>query len=168
MNLSSIQDVYAQQLSDLQSAETQLIEAWPRLAAAASDAKLKQAFTQHLEQTESHLERLERIIATSPSTVPNDTCQALQSLIRETANVIAAEGPGEVKDVALIAAAQRIEHYEIAAYGTARALADQLDQSDARDLLGETLDEERQADELLTKLATGGLLVSGLNERAHS
>jgi len=168
MNLSSIQDVYAEQLSDLQSAETQLIEAWPRLAAAASSAKLKQAFTQHLEQTESHLERLERIIATSPSAVPNDTCQPMQSLIRESTNVIAAAGPSEVKDVALIAAAQRIEHYEIAAYGTARALADQLDQSDARDLLGETLDEERQADELLTKLATGGLLVSGLNERAHS
>jgi ferritin-like metal-binding protein YciE len=91
----------------------------------------------------------------------------MQSLIQKTARVIDAEGPGEVRDVALIAAAQRIEHYEIAAYGTARALADQLDQGDARDLLGESLDEERQADELLTKLATGGLIVTGLNERAH-
>ena len=168
MNLGSIQDVYADQLSDLRSTETQLIEAWPRLAAAASDVKLKQAFTQHLEQTEGHLERLERIIETSPSPVTPDACKPMQSLIRESANVIAAEGPGEVKDVALIAAAQRIEHYEMAAYGTARALADQLGQSEARELLGETLDEERQADELLTKLATGGLLVSGLNERAHS
>jgi ferritin-like metal-binding protein YciE len=91
----------------------------------------------------------------------------MRGLIDEGARIIQAEGPGEVKDVALIAAAQRIEHYEISAYGTARALADQLDQRDARQILGETLEEESQADELLTKLATGGLIVSGLNERAQ-
>lgn len=168
MNLNSIQDVYAGQLGDLQSAERQLLEAWPGLAAAASDVKLKQAFAQHVEHADSRLERIERIIATSPATVPDDACKPMQSLISESAKVVAADGPSEVRDVALIVAAQRIEHYEIAAYGTARALADQLDQSDARDLLGEILDEARQADELLTKLATGGLLVSGLNERAHS
>jgi ferritin-like metal-binding protein YciE len=91
----------------------------------------------------------------------------MRGLISEGNRIIQSEGPGEVKDVALIAAAQRVEHYEISAYGTARALADQLDQRDARQLLSETLDEERQADELLTKLATGGLIVAGLNERAQ-
>jgi ferritin-like metal-binding protein YciE len=168
MKLASIEDVYAAQLGDLRSAEAQLIEALPTLAEAASDTKLQQAFTQHLEQTERHLERLEQVIASSPSVVPDDPCEAMRGLLSEAKRIIAAEGPGDVKDVALIAAAQRVEHYEISAYGTARALADQLDQRDARQLLGETLDEERQTDELLTKLATGGLIIAGLNERAQA
>jgi ferritin-like metal-binding protein YciE len=167
MKLASIEDVYAAQLGDLRSAETQLIEALPAMAEAASDRKLEQALTAHLEQTMRHLERLEEIIAASPSPVPDARSEGMRGLIDEGARIIQAEGPGEVKDVALIAAAQRIEHYEISAYGTARALADQLDQRDARQILGETLEEESQADELLTKLATGGLIVSGLNERAQ-
>lgn len=167
MKLASIEDAYAAQLADLRSAEMQLIEALPAMAHAASDRKLQQAFTQHLEQTERHLERLHEIIESSPLPVPDDPCDAMRGLISEGNRIIQAEGPGEVKDVALIAAAQRVEHYEISAYGTARALADQLDQRDARQLLSETLDEERQADELLTKLATGGLIVAGLNERAQ-
>jgi ferritin-like metal-binding protein YciE len=137
------------------------------MADAASDKKLKQAFAEHLAQTERHLERLDEIIRTSPVDVPTEMCEAMQVLISD-GRQIEADTPDEVKDVALIAAAQRIEHFEIAAYGTARALADQLDQRTARELLSETLDEERQADELLTKLATGGLIVAGLNERAQS
>ncbi|MDX6573043.1 MAG: hypothetical protein QOC86_2199 [Gaiellales bacterium] len=167
MKLASIEDVYAAQLGDLRSAETQLIEALPAMAEAASDRKLEQALTAHLEQTVRHLQRLEEIIAASPSPVPDARSEAMRGLIDEGARIIQAEGPPEVKDVALIAAAQRIEHYEISAYGTARALADQLDQRDARQILGETLEEESQTDELLTKLATGGLIVSGLNERAQ-
>jgi ferritin-like metal-binding protein YciE len=167
MKLASIEDVYAAQLGDLRSAETQLIEALPAMAEAASDRKLEQALSAHLEQTVRHLQRLEEIIAASPSPVPDARSEAMRGLIDEGARIIQAEGPPEVKDVALIAAAQRIEHYEISAYGTARALADQLDQRDARQILGETLEEESQADELLTKLATGGLIVSGLNERAQ-
>jgi ferritin-like metal-binding protein YciE len=167
MKLASIEDVYAAQLGDLRSAETQLIEALPAMAEAASDRKLEQALTAHLEQTVRHLQRLEEIIAASPSPVPEARSEAMRGLIDEGARIIQAEGPAEVKDVALIAAAQRIEHYEISGYGTARALADQLDQRDARQILGETLEEESQAAELLTKLATGGLIVSGLNERAQ-
>jgi ferritin-like metal-binding protein YciE len=167
MKLASIEDVYAHQLSDLRSAEMQLIEALPRLAATASDKKLQQALAQHHELTEAHLERLELVIAASPSPLHGEKCEAMRGLIEEGERVVHAEGPGEVKDVALIAVAQRIEHYEIAAYGTARALADQLDQREAHQLLTETLEEERQVDELLTKLATGGLIVSGINERAH-
>jgi ferritin-like metal-binding protein YciE len=167
MKLASIEDVYAAQLGDLRSAEMQLREALPAIVEAASDRKLQQALAQHLEQTERHLERLDEVIASSPSPVPDDLCEAMRGLISEGTRIIKAEGPGEVKDVALIAAAQRVEHYEISAYGTARALADQLDQQHARQLLAETLEEESQADELLTKLATGGLIVSGLNERAQ-
>jgi ferritin-like metal-binding protein YciE len=167
MKLASIEDVYAAQLGDLRSAETQILEALPALAEAASDRKLQQAFTQHLEQTERQLERLEEIIASSPSPVPDDVCEAMRGLITEGQEIIKADGPGNVKDVALVAAAQRVEHYEISAYGTARALADQLDQRDAHQLLSETLDEESQTDELLTKLATGGLIIAGLNEKAQ-
>lgn len=168
MKLTSIQDVYADHLADLRSAETQLADALSEMADAASDKKLIQAFTNHREQTRHHLERLEEVIGTSPADVPTETCEAMKGLIRETRAVVEADGPGDVKDVALIAAAQRIEHYKIAVYGTARALADQLDLRAARELLSETLEEERETDELLTKLATGGLIVAGLNERAHS
>jgi ferritin-like metal-binding protein YciE len=167
MKPTSVQDVYADHLADLRSVETQLIDALSEMADAASDKKLKQAFAEHLAQTERHLERLDEIIRTSPVDVPTEMCEAMQVLISD-GRQIEADTPEEVKDVALIAAAQRIEHFEIAAYGTARALADQLDQRTARELLSETLDEERQADELLTKLATGGLIVAGLNERAQS
>jgi ferritin-like metal-binding protein YciE len=167
MKLTSIEDVYAGHLADLRSAETQLVDALSEMADASSDKKLTQAFTNHLEQTARHLERIEEVVGTSPADVPEETCEAMKGLIREVRAVIEADGRGDVKDVALIAAAQRIEHYEIAVYGTARALADQLDLRIARDLLSETLDEESQADELLTKLATGGLVVAGLNERAH-
>ena len=167
MKLGSIEDVYAEQLGSLRSAELQLVEALPKLAAAASDKKLKQAFNQHLAETEVHRERLDQVIAASASPVPEVTCEAMRGLLGEGEKVIGAAGPDAVKDVALIAVAQCVEHYEIAMYGTARALADQLDQRDARELLSETLDEESRADELLTKLATGGLIVSGINERAQ-
>jgi ferritin-like metal-binding protein YciE len=168
MTLTTIQDVYAGHLGELRSVETQLIEALPGMAEAASDKKLTQAFTEHLAQTQRHLERLEEIIQSCPVDVPDDSSGAMEGMLGDGRRIIGSEAPGDVKDVALIAAAQRIEHYEIAAYGTARALADQLDQEAARELLSETLDEERQADELLTKLATGGLIVAGLNERAQS
>ncbi|HEV7566652.1 MAG TPA: DUF892 family protein [Microbacteriaceae bacterium] len=168
MKLTSVQDVYADHLADLRSVETQLIDVLSDMAEAASDKKLRQAFTGHLAQTSRHLERLEAIIRSSPVDVPTETCEAMQGLIGDARKIIQAEASRDVKDVALIAAAQRIEHYEIAVYGTARALADQLDQRDARELLSETLGEENQADELLTKLATGGLIVAGLNERAQN
>ena len=167
MKLTSIEDVYAEQLGSLRSAEQQLVEALPKLAEAASDKKLKQALEQHAAETEVHLERLDEVIAAWASSVPEKTCTAIQGLIGEGEEVIGAAGPSAVKDVALIAVAQCVEHYEIAVYGTARALADQLDQRDARELLSQSLDEESRADELLTKLATGGLIVSGINERAQ-
>jgi ferritin-like metal-binding protein YciE len=166
MQIDSIQDVYADQLGDLRSAETQLIEALPKMANAASSTELKQAFSDHLEQTRGHLQRLEQIIGSYPAAVPDETCEAMQGLVKEGEEIVGATGDGSAKDAALIAAAQRVEHYEIAAYGTARRLADQLGMDDAEALLGETLNEEGDADKLLTKLATGGLLGVGINERA--
>jgi len=167
MQLETIEDVYAEQLADLRSAETQLLTALPKMASAASEPELKQAFTEHLAETRSHLERLDEIISTfDPSSVPQETCEAMQGLIAEGEEVVNAGGNDAIKDVALIAAAQRVEHYEIAAYRTARTLAGQLDMPDAQQLLDVTLDEESKADKLLTKLATGGIFSSGINERA--
>src|SRR4029078_9122773 len=97
---------------------------------------------------------------------PLKTCAAMQGLIREGQELIAAQGDPVVKDAGLIGAAQRVEHYEIAAYGTARTLADQLGLDDAKDLLDQTLDDESNADKLLTKIATGGMLKSGINQKA--
>lgn len=167
MKLDSIQAVYAYELAELRSLEQHLVETLREMAAAAHDARLSRAFGEHLAETEQQLTRLEEVIASSPAELPANPGEATEGLLGEARRIMQAEAPGEVRDVALIAAAQRIEHSEIASYGTARALADQLDLRRAVELLGETLEEETQADELLTKLATGGLIVSGLNERAQ-
>lgn len=167
MKLGSIEDVFTNQLGDLQSLEAQLLEALPEMVAAAGDTRLTRAFAEHLAETEHQITRLGEIVGAWPLDIPSTTCGAMHGLIAEVRQIIEAEATGEVRDVALIAAAQRIEHFEIASYGTARALADQLDLRDAVELLGQSLDEEAHADELLTKLATGGIIVSGLNERAQ-
>jgi ferritin-like metal-binding protein YciE len=167
MQLDSIQDVFADQLGDLRSAETQLLDALPKMADAATDTALKEAFRHHLEQTQVHVRRLDDIIGSVSISVPDEPCEAMKGLIAEGEEIVNAGGRGPVKDVALIAAAQRVEHYEIAAYGTARSLARELDLSTAAGLLDDTLDEESDADKLLTKIAEGGLMSSGLNEAAR-
>jgi ferritin-like metal-binding protein YciE len=166
VKLDSITDVMGDQLGDLRSAEQQLIEALPKMAEAASDSELKAAFRDHFEQTKGHFSRLQEIIGSVDFGVPTEQCEAMEGLIAEGEKVIEAEGDPDVRDVALIAAAQRVEHYEIAAYGTARTLAKELGLSDAQALLDKTLDEEAHADKLLTKIATGGLIGSGINETA--
>jgi ferritin-like metal-binding protein YciE len=166
MKLNSLQDVLAEQLEDLHSAEQQLIDALPKMASAASSEELRSAFQEHLGETRGHLERLNDILPTVGIQSPSETCEAMQGLIREGEKIITADGDPLAKDAALIAAAQRVEHYEIAAYGTARTLADILDLDEARDLLDQTLDEEANADKRLTRIATGGLFRAGVNERA--
>jgi ferritin-like metal-binding protein YciE len=154
---ASIEDVFAEQLGDLRSAENQLIEALPKMAEAASSDELRQAFEEHLEQTRGHAERLEQIIGDVSFDVPDEHCDGMEGLIKEGDSVVSAGGDPSAKDAALIAAAQRVEHYEIAGYGTARTLAKQLDLSSAADLLEQTLDEESEADEKLTQIATGSV-----------
>src|ERR671928_18558 len=133
---------------------------------AASDSGLRDAFNQHLEQTRTHAERIEQVIGQFGGQVPNEECKAMKGLIEEGSDIIEADGDPIARDTALIAAAQRVEHYEISAYGTARTLAQQLELSDAASLLEQTLEEERKADGLLNKIATGGMLGTGLNEKA--
>jgi ferritin-like metal-binding protein YciE len=166
MRYDSLQDVLADQLADLWSAERQLMGALPRIADAAASDQLRSAVREHLAQTAGHVERLEWIIGALELRSPSEQCEAMQGLVREADRVMSVGGDPITRDVALIAAAQRVEHYEISAYGTACALASELGLSDVRFLLGQTLDEERDADRTLNKIATGGFIRSGLNERA--
>lgn len=167
MGLNTLEDVLHEQVKDLLSAESQLVSALPNMAGAASSSELKQAIDEHLEETRGHLERLQDV-AGQLGIQGETTCKAMQGLIAEGDEIVGKPGDPVAKDAALIAAAQRVEHYEIAAYGTARTLADELGYDDAKRLLDETLDEESAADKLLTKIATGGLMRSGINARAAS
>ena len=166
MNLQSLNDVLAHELQDLHSAEQQLVEALPKMATAATDEKLRTAFEEHLGETRQHVQRIEEICSQIGINASGEPCKGMMGLIREGDEIVSASGDPATKDAALIAAAQRVEHYEIAAYGTARTLAGELGFDDAKDLLDQTLDEESHADSLLTKIATGGLLRSGINAQA--
>lgn len=167
MGLGTLNDVFADQIEDLYSAETQLVEALPKVASAASDDKLQEALRSHLEETRGHVQRLEQIKG-QLGINGSQTCEGMAGLVKEGEEILGESGTPASKDAAIIAAAQRVEHYEIAAYGTARTLAGELGHDEAKRLLDETLDEESAADELLTKIATGGLLQSGLNAEAKS
>jgi ferritin-like metal-binding protein YciE len=167
MQLQTLQDLFEHEISDLYSAETQLVAALPKMAQAASNDELRSAFTQHLEETRDHVRRLEEIRGQVGS-ILSEECEGMRGLIKEGVEVVGAVGDPAVKDAALISAAQRAEHYEIAAYGTARTLADELDLADAKDLLDQTLDEESNADKLLTKIATGGMFRAGINQQART
>ena len=153
MSLKSLQDVYVDQIADLYSAEQQLVKALPKVAEAASSSELRQAFEAHLKETEGHVQRLEKV-REALDEVPDVKCKGMEGLIKEGDEIVSEDGDEAAKDAALIAAAQRVEHYEIAAYGTARALAEQLGRSDDGQLLEQTLKEESDADEKLTGIAT--------------
>lgn len=166
MKLNSLNDVFVEQVEDLYSAEQQLVEALPKIAGAAQSEKLREALQHHLEQTRGHVRRLEQVFGEIGIQPTAQHCKGMEGLLKEGEEIIAADGDPAAKDAALIAAAQRVEHYEIAAYGTARTLADELGFHEAKDILDETLDEESDADKLLTKIATGGVFAGGINEEA--
>jgi ferritin-like metal-binding protein YciE len=166
MQLQTLHDLFVEQLQDLHSAETQLLEALPKMAAASSHEELRDAFEHHLEETRGHVSRLERIFSDLGIAAGGERCEGMAGLIKEGEEVLAMQGDPAVIDAALIAAAQRVEHYEIAGYGTVKTLAGHLDLDDAKDLLDETLDEEAKADKLLTGIATGGMFKTGINEQA--
>ena len=154
-DIKTMNDLFVHQLQDIYYAEKQLVKALPKMAKAAKDADLKTAFEDHLGQTKEHVERLKQvfeILGEKPKAKP---CKGMAGLVEEGAEVITEgkemeEAPA---DLALIGAAQRVEHYEIAAYGAARAIAEQMDRQDIVRLLSQTLAEEEKADQLLTKLA---------------
>jgi ferritin-like metal-binding protein YciE len=153
MELSSLEDLFVDELKDLYSAENQLLKAIPKMAKAATSKELKAGFEKHLTQTEGHVERLEQIFADLDASPKGKKCKAMEGLVEEGAEVIAEDAEPEVKDAALIAAAQRVEHYEMAGYGCVRTYAKLLGNDDAVRLLQQTLDEEAETDKTLTKLA---------------
>jgi len=167
MKIESLKDVLIHELNDLYSAEDQLIEALPQMAEAASSSELQDAFQQHLDETRDHRERIQHIFGELGQRRTGIECEGMKALIAEGEKIIKSSGDAAARDAALIGAAQRVEHYEIAAYGTARPLAGELGLSEAESLLDQTLEEEGQADKLLTKIATGGLMKTGVNESAR-
>lgn len=164
--LNTLQDLYIEQLRDLYSAESQLTQALPKMQQAAHSQDLKDAFAEHLEETHNHVERLRMIGDKMGINLEGEHCEAMAGLISEGEHLMNQVSDPAVKDAGLIASAQRIEHYEISGYGTARTLARQLEHRDAADLLQTTLNEESDADEKLTKIATGGLFSTGVNQEA--
>ena len=148
-----LKELYVDELKDLYNAENQLVKALPKMAKAASSEELRQGFEEHLEQTRGHVQRLEKIFKSLGESPKGKKCKGMEGLVAEGAEVMEEDLEDSVMDAALIGAAQRVEHYEIAAYGTACAFAEVLGESDQASLLNETLEEERETDEKLTKLA---------------
>lgn len=154
-SLNSFDDLLTHQLEDVYDAEHQLMDALPKMADAASSGDLRNAFNTHLMETRVHAQRLEEVFRLLGKDASRTTCPAMKGLVKEGSETIKATGDPKVKDAALIASAQRIEHYEIAAYGTLRALARQVGLDAAARLFQQTLDEEGNADKKLTRLAEG-------------
>lgn len=163
MKLNTLEDLLIHELKDLYSAEKQLLKALPKMAKAADHEELRAAFEEHLEQTQHHVDRLDEIAEILNKKLGNHTCKAMQGLIEEGADLISEDAEPYVRDAGLIGAAQRVEHYEIAGYGTARALAEQLGFDEVAELLDETLNEEGETNEKLTELA-----ISRINADAES
>lgn len=153
MKLKSLADLFQHELKDLYSAENQLLKALPKMSKAATHEELKAAFDEHLGQTKEQVNRLQQIAKDLDFALTGHKCKAMEGLVEEGAELIDEDADDAVRDAGLIGAAQRVEHYEIAGYGTARALAQLLGYEDAVELLEETLNEEKETDEKLTELA---------------
>lgn len=153
IKLKDLQDLYIEQLRDLYSAETQLLEALPKMAEAASAPELRQGFTDHLQETQGHVQRLETIFESLGEKPGGHTCKAMQGLVAEGSDMIKEKANPPVRDAGLIASAQRVEHYEIAGYGTVATYAEILGKQDHVALLRLTEGEEKGADQKLTGFA---------------
>jgi ferritin-like metal-binding protein YciE len=151
--METLEKLYINELRDLYSAESQLLKALPKMAKGASSAELKEAFENHLAETETHVERLEQIFKDLEENPKGKTCHGMKGLIEECSEILEEEGEESVLDAGIIVAAQKVEHYEMAGYGSVRAFAQLLGQEEAAQLLQTTLDEESKANELLNQLA---------------
>jgi ferritin-like metal-binding protein YciE len=153
MQMESLQELYVDELKDIYSAEKQILKALPKMIKAATHPELKDAFATHRDQTEGHVARLERIFNDLDQSPRGKKCKGMEGVIEEGAELLAEKPAPDVLDAGLISAAQRVEHYEIAAYGTVRTWATQLGREQDASLLEQTLGEEKETDELLTRLA---------------
>jgi ferritin-like metal-binding protein YciE len=160
MQLETLQDLYIHELKDLYSAEKQLIRALPKMAKAAKNQQLADGFKEHLEQTKEHAARIEKILAKHKKSTRGSRCKGMEGIIAEGAEMVEEQAEAEVKDAGLIAAAQRVEHYEMAGYGTARTYAEMLSDNEGAKLLHTALQEEAATDEKLTKLAKSSVNIA--------
>lgn len=166
MKMQSLEDLFIDQLKDLHSAENQILKALPKMAKAAEAEELQGAFKEHLEQTRNHVNRLERIFEKLGVKPRGKKCKGMEGVIEEGKEVLEMDGDPAVLDAALIAAAQRVEHYEIAGYGCACTYANLLEEDEAANLLKQTLEEEKQTDEKLTQLAESSINLQAVGSQA--
>jgi len=155
MEHQALKELYVDELKDLYDAENRLVKALPKLAKAATSEKLRSGFEEHLEQTRGHVSRLEEIFGALGEKATGKKCAGMMGLVKEGEEMMEEDFEGEVMDAALISAAQRVEHYEIAAYGCVSTWAELLGESEAGALLEKTLEEEKETDQKLTELAEG-------------
>ena len=168
MEMESLRELYVDELKDLWSAETQITKALPKMMKAASNPKLKKAFNTHLKQTERQIKRLERIFKELDESPRGKKCVGMEGLVKEAQELIKEKPEADVLDAGLIAAAQHVEHYEIAGYGCVRTWARQMGEDRQAELLQETLDEEEQTDRLLTGLAESEINVEAEEGEAEN
>jgi ferritin-like metal-binding protein YciE len=152
-NVKSIENLLVEELKDIYSAETQITKTLPKLVKAASSPELKGAFEHHLKETEGQIERLDKAFKSLGVSPKGKTCDGMKGILAEGAEVLQETSAGDIRDVALISVAQRVEHYEMAAYGTVRSYAENLSRHEIAELLQETLEEEKAADKKLTEIA---------------
>jgi ferritin-like metal-binding protein YciE len=164
MKLDTLQKLYTNELRDLYNAEYQLLKALPKMAKAASSEELKNAFEKHLEQTKSHVDRLEKVFEELDEKPKGKTCHAMKGLIEEGSEILQQDGEESILDAGIIVAAQKVEHYEIAGYGSVRTFAHLLGQNKAAELLQTTLDEESETNELLNRLAESTINPEAVSE----
>ena len=153
MSVATAEELFVDELKDIYSAEKQAVKAFPRLTKAVQSDELKQAMQEHLEQTKGQIERLDRIFEILDKRSSGKTCEGMKGLVEEAQSQLEEIEKGPVLDCAIIGALQRIEHYEIAAYGTVATLAEAMGQDEVKELLGETLEEEKETDQRLTQVS---------------
>jgi ferritin-like metal-binding protein YciE len=163
MKIKTMRELFLEQIRDLYSGETQIIKALPKMVEAASNEELREGFSEHLQQTQTHVARLEDIFTRLDEKPGGVKCVGMEGVLKEGEEMIDDTEPGSVRDAGLIAAAQRVEHYEMAGYGSAREFARQLGDMSAVQLLEETLEEEKETDERLTEIA-----MSVVNDEANA
>lgn len=167
MHEEKLKNLFISELKDMYNAEQQIVHALPEVIQAVEAADLKKALEKHLKETKGQIERLKKVFAIVKIAPAGENCEAMEGLIRECGESLHQHEISPVRDAAIIAKCQRIEHYEISVYGTLRTFAKELGLDEAVDLLQENLDEEANADKTLTKIAEGGFVTSGINRKAN-
>ena len=168
MRIESMEDLFLEQIEDLYDAEKRLVKALPKMAEASTSGELRKAFEEHLQETRGHVQRLEQVFAEVGKEPKTEACEAMKGLIAEGEEMIEDVKPSPLRDAGLIATANRVEHYEMAGYGTARTLAESLGLSRSANLLQQTLDEEKRADAKLSKISVEKVIPEAIHVKTRT